>query len=54
VAGHEAIHGAIANSELVVIPSAKHFVNVEQSSTFNDVLTRFLAEQVGRTAQAAE
>ena len=54
VAAAEAIHGAIAGSELVVIPSAKHFVNVEQSGIFNDTLTRFLSQQVGRTAQAAE
>ena len=54
MAAAEAIHGAIAGSELVVIPSAKHFVNVEQSGIFNDTLTRFLSQQVGRTAQAAE
>ena len=54
VAASEAIHGAIAGSELVVIPSAKHFVNVEQSGVFNDALTRFLAQHAGGTAQAAE
>ena len=52
VSAAKAIHGAIADSDLVVIPSAKHFVNVEQSEIFNDALTRFLAQQAGRTAQA--
>lgn len=54
VAAAEAIHGAIAGSELVVIPSARHFVNVEQSGVFNEALTRFLAQQTGSAAQAAE
>ena len=51
VSAAKAIHGAIAESDLVVTPSAKHFVNVEQSEVFNDALTRFLAQQAGRTVQ---
>lgn len=45
VAASKVIHSAIPKSELVVIPSAKHFVNVEQSKAFNDVLARFLVQQ---------
>ena len=54
VAAAEEIHGAMAGSELVVIPTAKHFLNVEQSHLFNETLTRFLSRHAGDTAQAAE
>lgn len=43
VAAHELIHRQIAGSELVVIPDALHFSNVEQQGAFNDALTGFLA-----------
>ncbi len=45
VASAQAIHEAIAGSELLVIPTAKHFANVEQSRIFNDALTRFLSQK---------
>lgn len=54
VAAHEAIHAAIPDSELVVAPVARHFVNVERSDIVNDALSRFLARHAGRRAQAAE
>ena len=53
VAAHEAIHAAIPDSELVVAPAARHFVNVERSDVVNDALSRFLARHAGRRAQAA-
>ncbi len=54
VAAHEAIHAAIPGSELTVVPTARHFVNVEQSGVVNDVLSRFLARHAGGRARAAE
>jgi 3-oxoadipate enol-lactonase len=42
VAMSEAIHRAIAGSELVVIPEASHLSNIEQPEKFNQALTRFL------------
>lgn len=38
VSASELIHEHIAGSELVVIPDAKHFVNVEKADAFNDAL----------------
>ena len=37
-----AIHAAIAGSELVVIPSAAHISNLEQTAAFNRTLVSFL------------
>ena len=54
VAAHEAIHAAVSGSELLVVPTAKHFVNVEQSGPVNDALSRFLARHAGGRARAAE
>ena len=42
VAAHEAIRDRIAGSELVVLPGALHFSNVECDTDFNRALTRFL------------
>ena len=42
VAMSEAIHAAIAGSELVIIPQASHLSNLEQPEKFNDALNRFL------------
>ena len=43
VAAHEAIRDRIAGSELVVLPGALHFSNVERQAEFNHALTGFLA-----------
>ena len=40
------IHGAIAGSELAVIPKAGHLSSLEQPDAFNEVLTRFLTHRV--------
>ena len=37
-----AIHANLPGSELVLIPSAAHFSNVEQEKVFNDAMTAFL------------
>jgi 3-oxoadipate enol-lactonase len=37
-----AIHANLPGSELVLIPSAAHFANVEQEQAFNDAMTSFL------------
>lgn len=37
-----AIHANLPGSELVLIPSAAHFSNVEQETAFNDAMTAFL------------
>lgn len=42
VAASEAMHERIAGSRLVVIPSASHFSNVEQSEAFNKAVLDFL------------
>ena len=44
VAMSQAIHSAIAGSELVVIPQASHLSNLEQPEQFNAALSRFLGE----------
>jgi 3-oxoadipate enol-lactonase len=43
VAMSEAIHAAIAGSELVIIPSASHLSNLEQPEAFNRAIDRFLS-----------
>jgi len=43
VAMSEAIHKAIPNSELVVIPDASHLSNLEQPEAFNSALVKFLS-----------
>lgn len=40
---HRIIHDRIADSELVVIPTARHLSNMESADEFNAALTRFLA-----------
>jgi 3-oxoadipate enol-lactonase len=42
VAASEAMHQRIPNSTLVIIKSARHLSNVEQSEIFNDNLLTFL------------
>ena len=42
VAAHEVMHEKIKGSELVVIPNALHFSNVEQKDAFNDAYMKFL------------
>jgi len=44
VAASEAIHERIINSKLVVLPSARHFSNVEQPEAFNAALMKFLKD----------
>jgi 3-oxoadipate enol-lactonase len=43
VAAAEAMHARIAGSELVVLPSASHLSNLEQTEAFNDALLSFLS-----------
>ena len=45
VAGSEAIHARIPNSELEVLPFAAHLSNIEQAETFNSCLLRFPKKQ---------
>ena len=45
VEASEAIHGLIADSRLVVLPSAAHLSNIEQSEAFNSHLLGFLQAQ---------
>lgn len=42
VAAHEVMHEKIEGSELVIIPNALHFSNVEQKDAFNDAYMTFL------------
>ena len=44
VAAHEVMHEKIDGSELVVIPNALHFSNVEQKDAFNDAYMTFLGK----------
>jgi len=44
VEASEAMHERIPNSRLVVLPSARHFSNVEQADAFNRALIEFLQE----------
>ena len=42
VSASEAMHKRIANSKLVILPSARHLSNVEQTEAFNSALLNFL------------
>lgn len=42
VAAAEAIHARISNSNLVILPSAAHLSNVQQTELFNEALIGFL------------
>jgi 3-oxoadipate enol-lactonase len=42
VSASKAIHERISNSKLVILPSARHLSNVEQSEAFNANLVEFL------------
>ena len=42
VSASEAMHKRISNSKLVVLPSARHLSNVEQTDAFNSALLTFL------------
>jgi 3-oxoadipate enol-lactonase len=44
VAAHEVIHQNIAGSELVVIPNALHFSNIEKKDAFNDAYMEYLGK----------
>lgn len=46
VSSAEFIHRNIPSSDLRVIPGAAHFVNIEQSAAFNDLLLRFIQGQI--------
>jgi 3-oxoadipate enol-lactonase len=39
------MHQRIPHSKLLVLPSAAHLSNIEQSRMFNDALVDFLGEQ---------
>ena len=45
VSASEAMHERVTNSKLVVLPSARHLSNVEQSEAFNATLLAFLKSQ---------
>ncbi len=44
VAASEAMHERISDSRLVVLPSARHLSNIEQSEAFNAALMEFLIQ----------
>jgi 3-oxoadipate enol-lactonase len=44
VSASQAIHERISNSKLVILPSARHLSNVEQTETFNAALIKFLKD----------
>ena len=44
VSAHEVMHEKISGSELVIIPKALHFSNVEQKATFNEAYASFLSK----------
>ena len=44
VAASEAMHERISDSRLVVLPSARHLSNIEQSEAFNAALMEFLLD----------
>ena len=46
VSAHEVIQGEIVGSELIVLPGARHFSNVEQQSAFNEAISTFLKVQL--------
>jgi 3-oxoadipate enol-lactonase len=45
VAASEVIHERIAESQLVILPSARHLSNIEQAEAFNESLIGFLLQQ---------
>ena len=45
VSASQAIHERISNSKLVILPSARHLSNVEQTEAFNAALLSFLKNQ---------
>ncbi len=45
VAESQAMHAAISDSKLVILPSAAHLSNIEQAEAFNKNLVRFLESQ---------
>ena len=45
VAASEDMHERISDSRLVVLPSARHLSNIEQSEAFNAALMEFLTQQ---------
>jgi 3-oxoadipate enol-lactonase len=45
VSASEAIHERITGSKLVVLPSARHLSNVEQTDQFNGALLKFLKDR---------
>ena len=45
VSAAEAMHQRITDSELVVLPSARHLSNVEQADPFNAALLKFLRDR---------
>jgi 3-oxoadipate enol-lactonase len=45
VSASKTIHERIANSKLVILPSARHLSNIEQKEAFNTALLTFLKDQ---------
>jgi 3-oxoadipate enol-lactonase len=45
ISASEAMHERISNSKLVILPSARHLSNVEQTEAFNAALLSFLKNQ---------
>jgi len=45
IAASEAMHERIADSSLVVLPSAAHLSNIEQAQAFNKALLKFLLDR---------
>ena len=50
----EALHTAIAGSQLVVLPGVGHLSNIEAPAEFNDEVRRFLATQDERALPGSE
>lgn len=45
VSASEAMHKRLSNSNLVILPSARHLSNIEQAEAFNATLLKFLKDQ---------
>ena len=45
VSASEAMHKQLSNSNLVILPSARHLSNIEQAEAFNATLLKFLKDQ---------
>jgi 3-oxoadipate enol-lactonase len=45
VSASEAMHERITGSKLVILPSARHLSNVEQTDPFNGALLKFLKDR---------